>query len=159
MSYIASHSVLAAATHYIQSHSTSTCQEITSTKKKHTYLDRGGIVAQVFLVCHQNDGNIRAEVLYLWVPFFEYILQRIGRVNGETHQNYIRVRIGQGTKAIVVLLSRGIPQRELDLKATQKPNNVINNQRRQVTTAKSLKLSYYTAKRSAKENTICQDVL
>lgn len=47
-------------------------------------------------------------------PFLLNVVQRIGRVDGETDQDDVRIGIRQRTKSIIIFLSSGIPQRQLD---------------------------------------------
>lgn len=56
------------------------------------------------LVAHQDYGYIRAEVTHLGRPLLGDVLQRVGAVDAEAHENDIRVRVRQGAKSIVVLL-------------------------------------------------------
>lgn len=45
------------------------------------------------------------------------VVQRIRRVDGEADQDDVRVRVGQRAQTVVVLLTGGIPQRQLDMLA------------------------------------------
>jgi hypothetical protein len=43
------------------------------------------------------------------------VVQRIWRVNSEADKDDMRVRVAEGTKAVVVFLASGIPQRKFDV--------------------------------------------
>lgn len=47
-------------------------------------------------------------------PLLLDIVERVGRVDREADQDDVRVRVRQGSQAVIVFLPRGIPQRELD---------------------------------------------
>ncbi|XP_072772227.1 apolipoprotein B-100-like [Nerophis lumbriciformis] len=72
------------------------------------------VVAQVLLVAHQDDRHVGAEVLHLRHPLLRDVLQRVRAVHGEAHENDVRVRVGERTQAVVVLLPGGVPQGQLD---------------------------------------------
>jgi hypothetical protein len=42
------------------------------------------------------------------------VIEGVGGVDGEADKNYMGFAVGEGTKALVVFLAGGIPQRELD---------------------------------------------
>lgn len=42
------------------------------------------------------------------------VVERVGAVDGEADQDHVRVGVRQRSESVVVLLSGGIPQRELD---------------------------------------------
>jgi hypothetical protein len=46
-------------------------------------------------VSHEDNGNVGAEVLDLRRPLLGDILQGVRRVDGETHQDHVRVGVGQ----------------------------------------------------------------
>lgn len=45
------------------------------------------------------------------------VIERIRRVNGEADQDDVRVGVTEGSESVVILLSGGIPQRQLDVLA------------------------------------------
>ena len=49
-------------------------------------------------------------------PLLWNILQAVRRVYAEAHEDDVCVGVGQRPESIVVLLTGGIPQRQLDLK-------------------------------------------
>ncbi len=62
--------------------------------KKYRNIWRKKRVVYLF-VSHEDNGNVGAEVLDLRRPLLGDILQRVGRVDGETHQDHVRVGVGQ----------------------------------------------------------------
>ena len=66
-------------------------------------------------VSYENDGYVGAEVLHLGRPLLGDVLQGVGRVYGETHEDDVCVGVGERPESVVVLLTGGIPQRQLDL--------------------------------------------
>ncbi|GMR49156.1 hypothetical protein PMAYCL1PPCAC_19351, partial [Pristionchus mayeri] len=77
--------------------------------------DRLGVVAEILLVADQDDGDIRAEVTHLGRPLLGDILERVGRVDGEAHEDHVRVGVRERSQSVVVFLPRSIPQRQLHL--------------------------------------------
>lgn len=73
------------------------------------------IVTQVLLVANQYYWHVRAEVFHFGRPLLRDVLQTVRGVDGEAHQDHVRVRIGERPQPVVVLLAGGIPQRQLDL--------------------------------------------
>lgn len=61
---------------------------------------RRRVGAQVDLVAHQNDGNVRAEVLHLGPPLLGDVVQRVRGVNAEGDQQHVGVRVGERTLQI-----------------------------------------------------------
>jgi hypothetical protein len=53
-------------------------------------------------VSHEDNGNVGAEVLDLRRPLLGDILQRVGRVDGETHQDHVRVGVGQRSQPVTL---------------------------------------------------------
>ena len=46
-----------------------------------------------------------------------YVVQGIGRVDGEADQDDVRIGVRERAEAVVILLTGGIPQRQLDMLA------------------------------------------
>lgn len=53
-------------------------------------------------------------MLDLGDPLLLDVVERVGRVDGEADEDDVRVRVGEGSESVVVLLSGGIPERQLD---------------------------------------------
>ena len=51
------------------------------------------IISQIPFVADQNDGHVGTEMLHFWCPFLGNVLQAIGTINTEAHQDYIGVWI------------------------------------------------------------------
>ena len=66
-------------------------------------------------VTNEDDGDIGAEMFDLRGPFLWDILQRVGGVYTEAHQDDIGVGVGEGPQSVIVLLSSCIPECELNL--------------------------------------------
>lgn len=47
-------------------------------------------------------------------PLLLHVVERVGRVDGEADENDVRVGVRQGAETVVVLLTGGIPERELN---------------------------------------------
>lgn len=47
-------------------------------------------------------------------PLLLHIVERVGRVDGEADQDDVRVGVRQGAETVIVLLTGGIPERELN---------------------------------------------
>jgi len=75
------------------------------------------VVPQIFLVAHQDNRHVGAEMPHFRRPLLRNILQAVRRIDGEAHQNHVRVRIRQRSETIVVFLTSRVPQGELDLAA------------------------------------------
>lgn len=45
------------------------------------------------------------------------VVERVGRVDGETDQDDMRVRVGERAQSVVIFLASGIPEGELDVLA------------------------------------------
>ena len=45
------------------------------------------------------------------------VVKRVGRVDGETDQDDMRVRVGERAQSVVIFLTSGIPEGELDVLA------------------------------------------
>ena len=65
------------------------------------------VVAKIFLVPDQDDGDSGAEMPDFWRPLFGDVLERVGTVDGEAHEDHVCVRVGERTQTIVVFLAWG----------------------------------------------------
>ena len=79
-------------------------------------LDRVRVIPQILLVSHQDYGNVGAEVTNLGGPLLRDVLQTVGTVDGETHENDVGVGVGEWTQTVVVLLASRVPQCKLYLR-------------------------------------------
>lgn len=75
------------------------------------------VVAEILLARNEDDGEALAEVQHLGNPLFLDVVERVGRVHGETDEDDVRVRVRKGTETVIVLLAGGIPKGQLDLLA------------------------------------------
>ena len=66
-------------------------------------------------ISDENDGNVGTEVFDFRRPLLGDVLERVGRVDAETHQDDVSVGVGERPEAVVVLLTDRVPQRQLDL--------------------------------------------
>jgi hypothetical protein len=58
-------------------------------------------------------GGISGWAAYLLLN----VVKRVGRVDGETDQDDMRVRVGERAQSVVIFLASGIPKGELDVLA------------------------------------------
>ena len=72
-------------------------------------------MSKILLVTNKDDGDIGAEVFNLRGPFFRDVLERVGGVYAEAHQDDVGVGVGEGPQSIVVLLTGRVPECELHL--------------------------------------------
>lgn len=75
-------------------------------------LQRTLLVAQINLRTNEQERRLLAVVRYLRDPLFFDVLERAGTDDGEAHQKYVRLGIGQRPQSIVILLTSGIKQAE-----------------------------------------------
>ena len=75
------------------------------------FLDRVGVVSQILLVSHQDDRHVGTEVTHLGGPLLGDVLETVGTVDGETHEDDVGVGVGERTQTVVVLLTGRVPQR------------------------------------------------
>ena len=80
-------------------------------------LDNLGVVAEILLASDEDDGQVLAEVEHFRDPLFLDVVERVGRVDGKADEDDVRVRVGERTETVVVFLTGGIPERELDMTA------------------------------------------
>jgi hypothetical protein len=73
------------------------------------------IVAEILLAADEDDGETLAEVQHLRNPLFLNVVERVGRINGETDQDDVGVRVRQWAQTIVILLSGGIPKSQFNM--------------------------------------------
>jgi len=64
---------------------------------------------QIRLIAHQYDGNGGQVCVDLGLPFEFSVGEGDPRVDTETDEHHICVRIAQGSDPLVVLLTRGVP--------------------------------------------------
>ena len=75
-------------------------------------------------VSHEYDRDIRTEVLDLWGPLLWDVLQGVGGVYAEAHEDHVSVRIGERPQPVVVFLPSRVPQCKLDLGLV-----IVNNEK------------------------------
>ena len=71
-------------------------------------LDRLLVVAEVGLAADQEDGQAGAKVEDLRDPLLLHVIKRVGRVDCEADEDDVRVRVGEWSQSVVVLLARPI---------------------------------------------------
>jgi hypothetical protein len=76
--------------------------------------DNSGVVVEILLGADHNDGDVRAVVLELGIPLAVDVVERCGRNNRVAEQEAVGLRIRERTKTIVVILTGGIPETEVD---------------------------------------------
>ena len=57
------------------------------------------IVAQITFVSDEKDRHVMAVVLHFGSPFLQDTVQTVGRIEGETDQNHLSVRIAENTQS------------------------------------------------------------
>ena len=67
------------------------------------------VKAEILLAPDKDDGKARAEMVDFRDPLLLNVIERIGRVDRETDEDDVRVRVGQRTQTIVIFLTGGIP--------------------------------------------------
>jgi len=98
------------------------------------------VVSKILLTSNEDDRKTLAEMQDLGDPLLKnkscqhaarhvrwqfrraaYLLldvvEGVGRVDGETDQNDMRVRVGERAQSVVIFLASGIPEGELDVLA------------------------------------------
>lgn len=70
------------------------------------------VLPQIHLCAHDQTRHARTVVVYLGKPLLAHVLKRRGRGYGETHEEYVGLRIREGSEAVVIFLSSGIEQSE-----------------------------------------------
>lgn len=53
------------------------------------------VIAQVFLVADKNDGHAWTKVTHFGLPLFCNVLQAVRIIDAETHDDHVRVGIGE----------------------------------------------------------------
>ena len=104
------------------------------------FLDSLLVVSEILLTSNEDDRKTLAEMQDLGDPLLKnkscqhaarhvrwqfrraaYLLldvvEGVGRVDGETDQNDMRVRVGERAQSVVIFLASGIPEGELDVLA------------------------------------------
>jgi len=69
-----------------------------------------GVESQILLAAYKDNREPGAEVQDFGDPLLLNIVERIGRVDGETDEDDMRVWVGEGSESIVILLASRIPQ-------------------------------------------------
>lgn len=77
-------------------------------------LQHVGVIAEITLGSHKQDGHARTVVCHLRVPLVLDVLVGRRAGDGEADDEDVGLRIGQRAKAVVLLLTRGVPQIEAD---------------------------------------------
>lgn len=80
-------------------------------------LDDLGFVAQILLAADENDGKTLAEVQDLGDPLLLDVVEGVRGIDGEADQDNVGIGVREGAKAIVIFLTSGIPEGELDVLA------------------------------------------
>jgi len=75
----------------------------------HEFASRHFVRAQVFLVSDEDDRHVGTEVSHLGRPLLRDVLEAVRAVDGEAHEDDVRVWVGQRTEAVIVLLSGCVP--------------------------------------------------
>ena len=75
-------------------------------------LHRGGVISQIYLCPHQEEGSLLAMVGDLWDPLFLDIFKTRRGDDTEAHEEDICLGIGEGSQPVVVLLPGGIEEPE-----------------------------------------------
>jgi len=75
------------------------------------------VEAQVLFATDQDNGETLAEVQNLGNPLLLDVVKGIRRVDSKANQNDVGVGIGKRSQTIVIFLTCGIPQSELDVLA------------------------------------------
>jgi len=75
------------------------------------------VVSKILLTSNEDDREALAEMQDLGDPLLLDVVKRVGRVDSETDQDDMRVRVGKRAQSVVIFLASGIPQGELDVLA------------------------------------------
>lgn len=73
-------------------------------------LQRALLIAQIDLCTDEQERRLLTVMRYLRNPLFFDVFKRAGTDHGETHQEYVGLRVGQWPQAIVILLTGSIKQ-------------------------------------------------
>jgi len=79
------------------------------------FLDHPWIASKILLTGNQDYRKAGAKVHNLRNPLLLNVIQRVGRVNGKTDQDDMRVGVTERTETVIVLLSGCIPQGKLNM--------------------------------------------
>lgn len=77
-------------------------------------LQHVGVVAEIALGSHQQDGHTGTVVRHLRVPLVLDVLVGRRAGDGEADDEDVGLGVGQRAKTVVLLLARGVPQIEAD---------------------------------------------
>jgi hypothetical protein len=76
--------------------------------------DGGFVLSQVQLGCNHKDGDVGAVVVDFWVPLGLDVLEGSGGDDGEAREEDVRLRVGERTKTVVILLSCSVPEAKVN---------------------------------------------
>jgi len=82
-------------------------------------LDYFGITSEILFATNEDDGQAGAEMRNFAYPLLLYVIERVWRVDREANKDDVRAGIAEGSELIKVFLAGGIPQRQLDVLATE----------------------------------------
>ena len=68
-------------------------------------LHGGGVVSEIYLGSHQEEGSLLAMVGDLWYPFFLDIFKTRGGDHTEAHEEDVCLGIGERPEPVVVIVS------------------------------------------------------
>lgn len=77
-------------------------------------LDVLDVIAKIQLGADKDDGDVWGMVGNFRVPLGEDVVKGWGANDGKADQEDVGLRVGEGAKTIVILLTSGIPQTETD---------------------------------------------
>lgn len=78
------------------------------------FLNHFVVGTEVAFGSNENDGHTRGMVLDFRKPLALDVLKRGRRYHGEADEENVGLRVRQRTQTVVVLLSRSVPEREID---------------------------------------------
>lgn len=81
------------------------------------FLDGLLVVSEILLTSNKDDRKTLTEMEDLGDPLLLDVVERVGRVDGETNQDDMRVGVGERAQSVVIFLTSGIPEGELDVLA------------------------------------------
>jgi len=81
-------------------------------------IDCFGVMSEIFFTTNEDDGQARAEMRNFVDPLLLYAIERVWRVDRKGNKDDVRAGITEGSETIEVFLTEGIPQRQLNLLAS-----------------------------------------